>query len=65
MPQQMQSEIAQINGAIDGLDDPRESYTLVHERIREYRRSGSAVPEELAVMERRLMRECIAASQGR
>lgn len=65
MSRQMQAEIAQINGAIDHLDDPRDSYMVVVERIREYRRSGTAVPEELAQMERRLMRECIAASQGR
>lgn len=65
MSEQMQAEIAQISGAMDRFDDPRESYRVVVERIREYRNSGAAVPEELTQMERRLMRECIAASQGR
>lgn len=65
MSHQMQSEIAQITGEIESLDDPRECYALVLERIRDYRQSGEAVPEELARLEQRLMRECIAASQGR
>lgn len=65
MSKQMQAEIARINGALETLDDPRECYALVQERIREYRRAGSAVPEDLKLIERCVVHECMAASQGR
>lgn len=65
MSEQMQSEIAQLSGQIEQLDDPRECYALVQERIRSYRSSGTSVPEALSQMERRLVRECMAQSQGR
>lgn len=65
MSHQMQSEIAQINGVLDSLDDPRECYALVRERIRNYRLAGAEIPPDLVQLERRLARECIAASQGR
>lgn len=65
MPDQMQAEIADLNTTIETLDDPREGYALVADRIKAYRRSGSAIPEDLRLIERRLMRECMAASQGR
>jgi hypothetical protein len=65
MSNQMQSEIASITGEVEDLEDPREAYALVQDRIRRYRLDGSRVPDELAQMERRLMRECMAQSQGR
>lgn len=65
MSEQMQSEIAQLSGQLDQLDDPRECYALVQERIRSYRSSGDRVPDALSQIERRLMRECMAESQGR
>lgn len=65
MQNQMQSEIAKLNGQIEELEDPRECYALVAERIRQLRQQGSAVPEDLALIERRLLRECLAESQGR
>ena len=46
-------------------DDPRYCYALVKQRISEYRQSGNTVPEDLVRMEKTLMTECMAASQGR
>lgn len=46
-------------------DDPRRRYALVKERISEYRRTGNAIPDDLARMEKALMVECIEESQGR
>lgn len=46
-------------------DDPRACYALVKERISAYRSRGNAVPDDLARMEKTLMTECMAASQGR
>ncbi len=65
MASEMRAEIARINGAIETLDDPRECYALVVKQIHEYRQSGSVVPEDLTLIERCLMGECMAASQGR
>lgn len=65
MPNQMQSEIAQLNTEIEQLDDPRECYAKVQAKIRRYRQAGMNVPEDLALIEKRLMAECMAASQGR
>ena len=65
MSDQMQSEIAEINQKIELIDDPRRCYALVQERISKIRQSGSMVPEDLARIEKRLMVECLAESQGR
>lgn len=65
MSEQMQSEMAQLNGQLEQIDDPRECYAIIQERIRTYRSSGDQVPDALSLMERRLMRECMAQSQGR
>jgi hypothetical protein len=46
-------------------DDPRRCYALVQERIRNYRQSGTSVPDDLVRMERQLMTECMLQSQGR
>jgi hypothetical protein len=61
----MQAEIAQIAGQVDEIEDPRRGYALVKERISRLRDAGFQVPEDLARMERRLMVECLAESQGR
>lgn len=58
-------EVAELNQQFDALDDPRDCYRLVQERIRQYQLDGSDVPEDLAVLERQLMTECMAESQGR
>jgi hypothetical protein len=65
MPNQMQSEIAQLNSELEQTDDPRECYAKVQAKIRRYRQQGAKVPEDLALIEKRLMAECISASQGR
>lgn len=46
-------------------DDPRQCYALVKERISEFRDSGRDVPDELKKLEKRLVTECMLASQGR
>lgn len=65
MSNQMQSEIAEISGQMEALEDPRQCYALVQERIRRYRDRGVTPPDELARMERQLLTECLAESQGR
>lgn len=65
MSNQMNSEIAQLNSELEQSDDPREGYAKVQARIRGYRQAGVRVPDELALMEKHLMAECVAASQGR
>ena len=65
MPNQMQSEIAQLNVELEQTDDPREAYAMVQAKVRSYRQTGQKVPDDLALIEKRLMHECVAASQGR
>jgi hypothetical protein len=65
MAEQMQGEIAQLNTELEETDDPREGYAKVLARIRGYRQAGINVPEDLTLIEKRLMAECMAASQGR
>jgi len=61
----MQAEIAELNGQIADLDDPRRGWALVRERMELYRRAGWAIPEDLAHIEKQLQTECMLASQGR
>ncbi len=65
MANQMQSEIAELNTELEEVEDARECYAMVQARIRRYRQAGQKVPEDLTLIERRLMNECMAASQGR
>lgn len=65
MTEQMQAEIVELNHRLDEIDDPRRSYALVQERIRNFRKNGQQVPEALRLMERRLAIECRIESQGR
>jgi hypothetical protein len=65
MSEQMQSEIANLNSQMEEIDDPRQCYALVKERITRYSASGASVPEDLARLERQLLTECLCASQGR
>jgi hypothetical protein len=62
---QMQSEIEQLNSELEESDDPRECYAKVQAKIRGYRQAGIDVPDDLALIEKRLVTECMAASQGR
>lgn len=65
MSNQMQGEIAQLNSELEQTDDPRECYAKVLAKIRRYRQAGIKVPDDLALIEKRLVAECMAASQGR
>ncbi len=65
MSEQMQSEIANLNSQMEAIDDPRQCYALVKERITQYSANGASVPEDLARLERQLLTECLCASQGR
>jgi hypothetical protein len=65
MTEQMQAEIAELNLRLEEIDDPRRSWAMVQEKIRAYKSHGQQVPEPLALMERRLARECLIESQGR
>jgi hypothetical protein len=47
------------------MDDPREGYAKVQAKIRKLRQAGQKVPDDLMLIEKRLMHECMAASQGR
>lgn len=62
---QMQSEIAEFHEQIDRHEDLRLAYVLVQRRIREFRARGTDVPSALLVLERHLLQECFAESQGR
>lgn len=65
MSNQMQSEVAELNVELEEMDDPRDCYAKVQAKIRQYRQAGLNVPDDLALIEKRLMAECMAASQGR
>lgn len=65
MSDQMQGEIANLNSQFEDLEDPRDCYALVKERIQYYKSTGGNIPEDLARMERHLMTECLCQSQGR
>ena len=64
MTEQMQGEIANLNAAIDQIDDPRAGFALVKQRINELRNEGKQVPDELVRLERNLQSECISQSRG-
>lgn len=63
--EQMQSEIIDINNRIDELDDPRERYKLLKERINVYKSRGIKIPDSLERLEKLLLQECLQESQGR
>lgn len=67
MSQQMgQVEIADLVQQMEqSEDDPRRCYALVKQRIAEVRQKGAVVPDDLVRLERTLMTECLAESQGR
>ena len=65
MSSQMQGEIAQLNIELEQTDDPREGCAKVQAKIRSYHQAGTRVPDDLALIEKRLVAECMAASQGR
>lgn len=50
---------------IEAKDDPRDAFALVQDRIQEYRSAGWAVPEDLVRVERTMLTDFMAESQGR
>ncbi|MBU1212142.1 MAG: hypothetical protein KJ587_12810 [Alphaproteobacteria bacterium] len=58
-------EVAELNGLIDEVDDPRECYAAVRDCIRRHREAGEEIPEDLKRLERVMLTECLSASQGR
>lgn len=65
MSEQMHGEIANLNSQMEDLDDPRQCYALVKQRITQYSANGASVPDDLARLERQLLTECLSQSQGR
>jgi hypothetical protein len=63
--EKLYEDVTDLLSEIDLADDPRNAFALVQGRIREYRLAGWAVPEELMRVERNLMTELMAESQGR
>ncbi len=63
--EQLYQDLTVIMTQIEDKDDPREALAIVQSRIREYRSAGWAVPDDLARVERHLMTEFMAESQGR
>lgn len=65
MSQADTEEIAEINSRIEETEDPRACYQLVREKIKTRELRGEAIPDDLRRLERALLTECNAASQGR
>ena len=58
-------EVAELNGLIDETEDPRECYAAVRDCIRKHREAGDEIPEDLQRLEKVMLTECLAESQGR
>ena len=65
MSQTVKAEIAEINSRMDETGDPRDCYRLVREKIRSHEQRGEMIPDDLRRLERSLLAECNAESQGR
>lgn len=63
--QQMASEIASLSQQMEAMENPRDCYVLVRERIERIQQMGGGVPAELSRLEKSLLTECLAESQGR
>jgi hypothetical protein len=59
------ADITVLLTSINDHDDPRDAYALLQQRIHEYRSAGWSVPEELIRVERTMMTDFMAESQGR
>lgn len=64
-PLEARAEVRTIISQIEQVDDPRLGVSLVRKRIAELHEAGESVPEELVSVEKRLIADCIEASQGR
>lgn len=65
MSEQMSADLHELSAQMEQMDDPRQCYRLVKERISRYEQTGGDVPADLTSLERQLMVECMAESQGR
>lgn len=65
MTEEVQRDVAEVNGRIDESEDPRVCYQMVQERIQRLRQAGEEIPEDLYMLERNLLTECLSESQGR
>ncbi len=65
MTEKQREEILELNSRLEDLDDPRECYALIKTRIAEYQEAGEEVSDDLAMLERSLLNDCLLASQGR
>ena len=63
--EKLYEDFAVIMGEIEDADDPRDAYAIVQDRIQVYRLAGWAVPDDLIRVERNLMTDFMAESQGR
>ena len=63
--EKLYEDFAVIMDEIHSADDPRQAYAIVQGRIKEYHSAGWAVPDDLIRVERNLVTECMAESQGR
>ena len=64
-PAEAREEVRSIVDQIEQADDPRFGVRLVRARIAQLKASGEDVPEALMSMEKRLVADCVEASQGR
>jgi hypothetical protein len=62
---QHDEEMSRFIAGIDETEDPRQAWAAVKQRIEAMRLAGRAVPDVLVKVERQLMAECMAESQGR
>jgi DNA invertase Pin-like site-specific DNA recombinase len=58
-------DIASLMAEMEDEDDPRNAFAKVQERVREYRSAGWPIPDDLRRIERDLMTQFMAESQGR
>ena len=65
MSESVRAEIAEINSRIEDQEDPRDCIQLVREKMRTHEQRGEAIPDDLRRLERTLLTECNAQSQGR
>ena len=63
--EKLYEDFSSLMTEIEAQDDPRDAFALVQDRIQEYRSAGWAVPEDLVRVERTMMTDFMAESQGR
>jgi uncharacterized protein involved in exopolysaccharide biosynthesis len=63
----MADNLQRVRSSLADLDteDPRQAYARVQREIEALRERGTPVPEDLKRLQRQLVSECAAVSQGR